>query len=314
MSSSSCAARTANVLPLRAPVPQELLVRATVPGLLRLAVAQWGWIALCWAGMVLVPRAAPLLALLVAGRLHALGVILHDAIHLPWRRKGLGLRLLELLSGYPIASTMEAMRYHHLRHHRDAGLPSDPYRRPPAGAWRQVLIWFRLAPILPFWVLRGPLGLLAWLLPPLRQPYARLFLQERSDKDLTRDAEVLECARAEAGQVLFHLAVLAAAPRWPEAVGLGYGLPVLMASGLCAWRLLAEHTPQTVRGRTLRDVLACTSDHGLGPVGRLLTAPLHVGCHVVHHLHPQVSLHHLPRLRAWYLLRYPDLYPRPRRP
>ncbi|HYO69425.1 MAG TPA: hypothetical protein VEU33_25440 [Archangium sp.] len=62
------------------------------------------------------------------------------------------------------------------------------------------------------------------------------------------------------------------------------------------------------------EVLACTSDHGLGWLGRLLTAPLHVGCHVVHPLHPQVSLHHLPRLRDWYRLRYPDLYPRPRRP
>lgn len=301
-------------LPLRAPVPQELLGRASVTGLSRLALAQWAWIVLGWCGLALVPAAAPLLVLLIAGRLHALGVVLHDAIHLPWRRKTPGLRALEWLAGYPVATTLEAMRYHHLRHHRDAGLPTDPYRRPPASPWRQLAIWFRVAPILAFWVLRGPLGLLAWLLPPLRTPYARLFLQDRSGRSLTHDAEVLACARAEAGQVLFHLGVLAAWVRWPRAVGLGYGLPFLLASGLCAWRLLAEHTPRTVSGRTLRDVLACTSDHGLGLVGRLLTAPLHVGHHVVHHLHPQVSLHHLPRLRDWYLARYPDLYPPPRRP
>jgi fatty acid desaturase len=305
---------TEGLLPLRAPVPVELLTRATLPGLYRLAAAQWAWLGLCWAGLVLVPEAAPVLALLVAGRLHALGVILHDAIHLPWRHKGPGPRMLELFCGLPVATTLEAMRYHHLRHHRDAGLPSDPYRRPPASPWRQLAVWLRVCPILLFWVLRGPFGLLAWLLPPLRTPYARLFLQDRSDKALTHDAEVLACARAESGQVLFHLAVLGAALRWPSVVGLGYGLPFLLTSGLCAWRLLAEHTPRTVQGRTLRDVLACTSDHGLGWPGRLLTAPLNVGCHVVHHLHPQVSLHHLPRLRDWYLLRYPDLYPRPRRP
>lgn len=302
------------VLPPRAPVPPELLGRASLSGLLRLAALQWGYLLLGWCGLVLFPRAAPLLALLLAGRLHALGVILHDAIHLPWRRKGPALRLLELLAGLPVATTLEAMRYHHLRHHRDAGLPSDPYRRPPASPWRQALMWLRVLPILPFWVLRGPFGLLAWGLPALRQPYARLFLQDRSGKDLTHDAEVLACVRAETAQVLFHLAVLAAALRWPHAVGLGYGLPFLLASGLCAWRLLAEHTPRTVQGRTLGDVLACTSDHGLGWLGRLFTAPLNVGCHVVHHLHPQVSLHHLPRLRAWYLLRYDTLYPRPRRP
>lgn len=326
MRPSSCAPLTANsghlsteapgegVLPLRAPVPPELLGRATLPGLLRLAATQWVWICLGWVAMAWVPPLAPLLALLIAGRLHALGVVLHDAIHLPWRHTGPALRLLALLAGYPVATTLEAMRYHHLRHHRDAGLPSDPYRRPPASPWRQFAVWLRVCPILPFWVLRGPAGLLAWLLPPLRTPYARLFLQDRSGKDLTHHPEVLGCARAEAGQVLFHLAVLAAALRWPSAVGLGYGLPFLLTSALCAWRLLAEHTSGTAQGRTLRDVLACTSDHGLGWLGRLLTAPLHVGCHVVHHLHPQVSLHHLPRLRDWYLLRYADLYPRPRRP
>jgi fatty acid desaturase len=301
-------------LPPRAVVPKELLGRASVPGLLRLAAEEWGWMLLCWAGMVWVPTAYPLLALLVAGRLHALGVILHDAIHLPWRHKGPGLRLLELVAGYPVSSTLEAMRYHHLRHHRDAGLPSDPYRRPPEGFWRQLAVWARIAPILPFWAVRGPLGLLAWAVPPLRNPYARLFLQARSGKKLTHSPEVLACLRAESGQVLFHLVLLAAALRWPAAVGWGYGVPLLLASGLCAWRLLLEHTPTTVHGRTLHDVLACTSDHGLGWVGRLLLAPRNVGHHVVHHLHPQVSLLHLPRLRDWYRLRYPDAYPRPRRP
>ncbi len=301
-------------LPLRAPVPRELLGQASVAGLLRLAAVEWGYLLLGWVGLALLPSAAPLLVPLLAGRLHAFGVILHDAIHLPWFRKGPALRLLEVLAGFPVATTLEAMRYHHLRHHRDTGLPSDPYRRPPANPWLQLVMWLRVLPILPFWVLRGPFGLLAWALPPLRRPYARVFLQDRSAKDFTRDAEVLACARAESGQVLFHLAVLAAALRWPHAVGLGYGLPFLLASGLCAWRLLAEHTPRTVHGRTLGDVLASTSDHGLGWVGRLFTAPLNVGCHIVHHLHPQVSLHHLPHLRDWYLLRYATGYPRPRRP
>lgn len=311
---SSVDASPEAALPLRAPVPPELLGRTSEAELLRLAAIEWGYILLGWVGLALLPRAAPLLVPLLAGRLHAFGVILHDAIHLPWFRKGPALRVLELLAGFPVATTLEAMRYHHLRHHRDAGLPSDPYRRPPASPWLQFLMWLRVLPILPFWVLRGPFGLLAWALPSLRRPYARVFLQDRSGKDFTRDAEVLACARAESGQVLFHLAVLAAAVRWPHAVGLGYGLPFLGASGLCAWRLLAEHTPRTVHGRTLGDVLACTSDHGLGWLGRLFTAPLNVGCHVVHHLHPQVSLHHLPRLRSWYLLRYATHYPRARRP
>ncbi|WP_158624507.1 fatty acid desaturase [Corallococcus sp. CA041A] len=301
-------------LPRRAAVPRELLVPATPSGLLRLAAVEWtgmalGWAVMAWAPPVLVPLAV----LVVAGRLHALGVLLHDAVHLPSRRREWRLCLLETVTGYPIASTLEAMRYHHLRHHRDAGLPSDPYRKPPDGgrlrtAWR----WLLLLTVIPGWVLRGPVGLCAWMLPSLRTAYGRVFLQDRSGRVLTRDAEVAACARAEAGQVLFHLGVLALAVRWPSAVLWGYAVPLLVASGFNAHRLLAEHTAAPVQGRKLEDVFACTRDHGLGWWGGLGLAPRHVGMHVVHHLHPQVSFTHLPRLRAWYVERFPHHYPRPR--
>lgn len=301
-------------LPRRAAVPRALLVRATVPGLLRLAAIEWAWMGACWLAMARWPWVAPLVVPVIAGRLHALGVILHDAVHLSVRRKGWGLRLLEVLAGYPVASTWESMRYHHLRHHRDAGLPSDPYRRRPLHGWRLWRAWLLLVGVIPFWVLRGPVGLLAWVVPPLRAPYARLFLQAAPAEGLADSEEVRACARSEAGQVLFHLGVLALAWRWPEAVAWGYGLPLLVASGFNAHRLLAEHTGAEARGRTLEDVLAVTADHGLGWPGRLWLAPRNVGCHVVHHLHPQVSLEHLPRLRAWYVARFPDHYPPPRHP
>ncbi len=299
-------------LPLRAVVPRALLVHATMPGLVRLAAVEWAWMGACWLAMARWPLLTPLAVLVVAGRLHALGVIFHDAVHLNVRRKGWGLRLLELLAGYPVASTWESTRYHHLRHHRDAGLPADPYRRRPHQGWRLGLTWVLMLGILPFWMLRGVVGTVAWALPSLRGPYARVFLQGRTgavDAD-----EVRACAASEPGQVLFHLGVLLLALRWPGAVLWGYLLPLLVAAGLNARRLLAEHTPAQARGRTLADVLAVTSDHGLGWPGRLLLAPRNVGCHVVHHLHPQVSLEHLPRLREWYLARFPHHYPRPGRP
>jgi fatty acid desaturase len=212
-----------------------------------------------------------------------------------------------------VASTWESTRYHHLRHHHDAGLPSDPYRRRPLHGWRLVRAWLLLVGVVPFWVLRGPVGLLAWAVPALRVPYARLFLQAPASPGLAASHEVRACARSEAGQVLFHLGVLALAWRWPQAVAWGYGMPLLVASGFNAHRLLAEHTAVEARGRTLEDVLAVTVDHGLGWPGRLWLAPRNVGCHVVHHLHPQVSLEHLPRLRAWYVARFPTHYPSPRR-
>jgi fatty acid desaturase len=93
----------------------------------------------------------------------------------------------------------------------------------------------------------------------------------------------------------------------------GWVLPLMVASALSAYRLIVEHTWARVHGRTLADVLATTRDHGLGWPGRLLLAPLNIGFHVAHHLHPQVSLLHLPRLRDWYVQHYPEHYPRVRR-
>jgi fatty acid desaturase len=300
-------------LPRRVAVPRALLVRATVPGLLRLAGLEWAWMGACWLALARWPEVAPLAVLVIAGRLHALGVIFHDAVHLSARRKGVGLRLLEVLAGYPVASTWESTRYHHLRHHHDAGLPTDPYRRRPLRGWRLWRAGLLLVGVVPFWMLRGPVGLLAWAVPALRVPYARLFLQARAAPGLAASDEVRACSRSEWGQVLFHGGVLVLAWRWPHAVAWGYGLPLLVASGFNAHRLLAEHTGAQAQGRTLADVLAVTADHGLGWWGRWWLAPRNVGCHVVHHLHPQVSLEHLPRLRAWYLEHLPTHYPPPRR-
>lgn len=308
------ASATRSALPPRARVPRELLVRPSVPELVRQALTEWALIAVGWAGMAWVPAATPLLVLLIAGRMHAFGVILHDAVHLSVRRKSAGLWLLECLAGYPIASTWNAMRYHHLRHHQHEGFALDAYSRPKPGPWwRTVPLGLVLSFLVIGWTVRGFMGVLAWAVPSLRNAYGRGLLMDRSGEDLTHSAEVLACARAELGQVLLQLGVLALAWRWPYAVGIGYVLPLMVASAACGYRLLAEHTPLREQGRTLQGILTSTADHGLGWPGRLLLAPRNVGLHIVHHLHPQVAASHLPRLRAWYLQHYPEHYPRPRR-
>jgi biopolymer transport protein ExbB/TolQ len=48
-----------------------------------------------------------------------------------------------------------------------------------------------------------------------------------------------------------------------------------------------------------------------GPLGRVLFAPRNIGYHIVHHLHPQVALDALPRLRAWYVKEHGESYPAP---
>ncbi|WP_455774175.1 fatty acid desaturase, partial [Burkholderia stabilis] len=134
-------------IPSALPTPAEL--NRTLPfaagarpwRLVRYACIDWLGILMCWAAIRFVPNPFVYVAavLLIAGRLQAFGVILHDACHLPARRMTLPLALVEALAGWTIGSSIAAMRYHHLRHHRAVGTAEDPYlhRLAARGGWVQ---------------------------------------------------------------------------------------------------------------------------------------------------------------------------------
>jgi fatty acid desaturase len=297
----------------RRDVPRELLEPATTTGLLRMTLEEWAAIVVLWSAMVATPQwMYPVLALAVAGRLHALGVVLHDATHMPLRRKTFGIGVVEVLCGYPIATTLNAMRYHHLRHHRDSGMPTDPYYK----AGRQTAVWSTLnvlrgLVLVPFWTVRACVGAVASIAPPLRNVYAHVFLQDRTSGDLRRSAEVIECARAEWGQVLCQCLIGALAIGRPGAVLWGYVVPVSLAGLLAARRVLIEHNYERVVDRGIATIIRTTNDNHLGVLGALGLAPRNIGYHIVHHIHPQVRLGALPRLRDWYRQTHPQLYEPP---
>ena len=291
-------------------VPQSLLARTRPGRLIVLALGDWSAIAILWLAASRIPPRElmwiwvyPLVVLLIAGRFHALGVLLHDAVHTPRSRKTSSLRALEFLAGYPIGTTLEAMRYHHLRHHQELGHPADPYLKAWVGSsrirfWVMSLRYFLLVPL---WILRAFYGVAAVYLPRLRNSYGRLFLQDRSDADLAESAEVLECAREDRWQALFFACVAALAVcqwRW---VALNYFVPLVFAGYLAGYRLLVEHAQARVTGRSgIRAVIDLTRNHHLGVSGKLLFAPHNVGYHLVHHLHPHAGLEKLPELQRWY--------------
>lgn len=287
----------------RADVPPALLRPARVGELLRAACVDWAAIGACWIAMAAGPAVLwPLWMLLVAGRLHALGVVLHDACHLRRAAPTAASRLLELLAGYPITSTLPAMRYHHLRHHRHSGMLLDPYFKPGAS--------HRLLPSV-LGRLRGPLMVLAWLLrgffgcaalawPRLRNAYGRVFFGDRSDVDLTRHAEIERCLRAEPAQALFFLALVPVVMLWPQAFLYGYLLPLMLAGLFNANRVVAEHLHVRTTDRDPATIVATTRTHDWGLAGRLFLYPRSIGFHVAHHLHPTVAMHNLPALDAWY--------------
>lgn len=298
----------------RRAAPRHLLVPPRPARLLVLAGQEYAFLVLLGLSLIVLPAWCwPLPLVLMAGRYHALGVLLHDATHMPLRNKGPAIRVLEILCGYPIDTTLNAMRYHHLRHHRDAGMRSDPYHKPGAKtpAWWAVNIG-RGVLLVPFWMTRSWFGLAACAFPGIRGAYARLFLQDRSGEDLARSAEVRDCARAEIGLCLWQIGAAAVAFAFPGEALWAYALPVTLAGLLAAHRVAIEHSHQDVADRALPTQIAHTRDNFLGWAGRLALAPRNIGYHIVHHVHPQVSLEALPDLREWYRERYPGIYPEPR--
>lgn len=279
------------------------LVRAELPRLLRYAVADWLVIVVTWLLLWLAPAwLYPLGLLVVAGRLHALGVVLHDACHMGRRARTEGLWLLQLLAAYPIATTMEAMRYHHLRHHRASGMAEDPYFKAGVSTDATLRMLYRLRGLLlvPVWIARGYVGAAALIVPALRPAYARYFLQDRSGTDVSGSAEVQACLREEPKQALFFTAVFAAAWQFPAIVGWGYLVPLVVAGAFNVNRVIIEHIHVRCMDRRPATVIATTVTHDWGLAGKLFLFPRNIGFHVVHHLYPQAALECLPALQQWH--------------
>lgn len=284
-------------------LPIELLGTASVPRLILLALADWVAIAAIWILAPCTPSwTYAIWIFLLAGRFHALGVVLHDAVHMPRTRKTFAFRVLEVIAGYPIGSTIEAMRYHHLRHHRDLGQSGDPYLKPWVGKseFRFWVMSLRYLLLVPLWILRGFYGFAAASIPKLRNSYGRWFLQDRSGRDLTNSAEVIACAREDRWQCLFYVglgALTVLYRRWTLTM---YIVPLAVGGYFAGYRLLVEHNQERNEDRSFLTTLSSTRNHHLGFLGSLFLAPHNVGYHLVHHLHPQASLENLPKLQNWY--------------
>lgn len=238
--------------------------------------------------------------LIVASRLHALGSVLHDACHAAARRKTPAWRLVEVLAGWPIASTIDAMRYHHLRHHAASGMATDPYRNPlleRTRRWRIVLT--ARGALLPlWWTLRATIAPFALMYPRVRNTYARAFLQDRSGADLSASREVARCAREDCWQLLGQSIILISAAVAGLPLVEYYMIPWMIAGVLNARRVIGEHAWHENFDSAPHTVLATTNDHDAGRLGNALLYPHNIGLHRAHHLYPGASFVHLPRLTA----------------
>ena len=268
--------------------------------LVRYALTDWAIIVGCWIVMLGLPHPLTYVAgvLIIGGRFHALGVILHDACHMPLRRRSPARWLTAAIAGWPIGSTIEAMRYHHLRHHRATCAHEDPYlhRWATRGFWMRRLLMFRGAFLPLLWSLRAAAAPLALCWPGLRTWYARVFLQDRSGKDLSHHPEVVRCARMDLAQLAAHLLAAAVIIRWQLPFVPLYLVPWVIGGILNANRVLIEHEHAQTTDRSSAAVWSRTYTHDFGWAGRLFLFPRNIGFHQAHHACPGAALEHLPAL------------------
>lgn len=243
-------------------------------------VACWGLSALgpWWTFVVMAP--------LIGGRIHALGVLLHDACHLPERIGAV--RVLEALGGWPIGTTVESMRAHHLRHHARTNEETDPYLVPRKKLGDPVLFVLLLG-IFGFWVVRAVIGVASFVVPRLVETYGELLVSGESDDAATRDVE--RARKVEWPVVVTWALLLGATHGWPVVLSKHWWLPLGWAALFNACRFLAEHSlaPPTAG-------LEATTRELVGPWLTPFVLPHHVGLHRTHHRFPTASWEALPAL------------------
>lgn len=223
----------------------------------------------------------------IAGRMHAMAVLIHDFAHYRWiRNKVVSEWVGDLLLAWPLMTTVDGYRQNHLAHHRHTNTENDPDFRDRLGvpaftfprSWHQVVLTFAGYAI----AVRSILDIMGFL---------RRFE--------ARPSPAYTCAR-----IGFYIAVLLAF-WWLDAIqGLFWYwlLPFLTAFFAIMYvRSVAEHFGSMDYDHELtgtRTVIPHLWE-------KAIFAPHNVNYHLDHHLYPSVPFYNLPQLHA-HLMENPD--------
>jgi len=253
----------------------------------------------------------------IASRLHSFGIIVHELTHLPMHKKGLKIRLIEILTAYPIGITINAMRYNHIRHHKDSCMETDPYfhhfeNYDKKNILIRILYIFIGIILIPSWIIRGFFGILCLFSSKLRIVYARVFMEHKLEINKSDLREIYQCCKEDILQSIYFillLIIIILNPSYIEHFIYLYLIPICILGILAYYRLMKEHIYIRVYDRDTNTIIKTTRDHNLKGWGKFLLAPRNIGYHTIHHLHPQVGYRYLPDLRNHYKIMYPDQYP-----
>jgi fatty acid desaturase len=301
---------SSNLSNIKKSVPSYLLEKPSLEKLIIHSISDWILILVSVSVYLNVENiyAMGFSILIASTRIHAFGVILHDVSHMSLKNKDYKMRLIEFLTGYPSGTTVNAMKYHHIRHHQNTCMDVDPYfKKSIVSTWLKKVYTLKTCILIPFWHLRPLLGIPAYYLPGLRTAYARVFLQDKSENTVFEHSkEVMTCCYEDHYQLIYTLS-LAYLLNSTNLISF-YLISVAFTGITAGYRLMKEHQHELVQSRDIQTVLENTNDHGLKGLVRFFLAPRNIGYHKVHHLHPQVAWYNLPKLRKWYVDKLKDSY------
>ncbi len=225
-----------------------------------------------------------LLAVIIIGaRMHALAILMHDATHFRFlkNRKRNDL-VTNLITMYPLFTSIEQYRENHLRHHRHLNTEEDPDWVAKLGkrafTFPKSKIEF-LMTTLSYLVLYQGIMDAVWFLKRFGTT---------SDKVKKKGGN--KAIRLSFYAVLFT--ILTIAGWWPYYL-LFWVIPYLSTFFMFQYiRSVAEHFGELAYDHLL------TSTRTVKPnlLERFFIAPHEVGYHLEHHLYPGVPYYHLPKL------------------
>ena len=225
--------------------------------------------------------------LVIAGRMHALAVLIHDFAHYRWiKNKVVSEWVGDLFLAWPLMTTVDGYRQNHLAHHRHTNTESDPDFRDRLGvpAFTFPKSWHQLAMIF--------VG------------YALVFRSILDIMGFLRRFEARPSSGYTSARIGFYIVVIAFFWAIDAVQGLFWYwmLPFLtLFFAIMYVRSVAEHFGSMDYGHELtgtRTVIPHMWE-------KAIFAPHNVNYHLDHHLYPSVPYYNLPQLHA-HLMQNPD--------
>ena len=222
--------------------------------------------------------------IVIGARMHALAILMHDASHFRFlKNRKLNDLVTNLVSMYPLFTSIEQYRPNHLKHHRHLNTENDPDWVVKLGrrdfTFPKTKREFYLEILAYFTMVKGIMDAI-W------------FLKRFAPSNATDTKSKKQVMWPRLVFTLALVVVLSVLGIWPEFL-MYWIVPYLSTFFMFQYiRSVAEHFGELA----YEDLLTSTRTYKVSLFEQFFFAPHNVGYHLEHHLYPGVPYYNLPKL------------------